>query len=1432
MTLIQSKPNSVVAGTHNTLTMDKAQLISLITNSGDANAAYYADEANWKRVVFYYQDYTKKQKTVVMFDTSTNQGKFKTSPKSKYNKWQLRRIVIEDKDNGLFTLSRSASSATSALNAQEMDVISPNVAPTGIMLAGAVNNSKSIAENTTFVGNLAAVDENINDSHVFSIVSGGDAADFQIVGSNALHFKVAPNFESGKTSYTVTVKATDLEGLFVSQTFTITVVDVAEAPPAESFVVSSTEIKSLSAAYDTVAVLSAIDPEGGNNFVFSLIAGTGDTDNSNFYIVGNKLKSKKSFNGVEKDLYSIRIRVTDIAGTFTDKIFTFSVTTTGPAAYGNVFSYYNSKYIPSLLGTSTSALQRKPTGGRISNDGNCALAGNGIFIKNIITGAWESRWVDSPVNSYYSFCLSADGQFVAQSSNSNSCAIYKKHGNTFFQKSILTLPNSYAAELMTFNPNVNMLLVYASNKSTSPYGNIIVIYKLTNKSIWEQSQTITLSSENNLGVSLEISSDNTIFYGNSTGTTVKTYTYNLTTGQYSAGIDINKPSNLGSNIRFGENISINTVDEIAIGYYQGVSIYNKQQTGGWTETHRFTDTSSSNYGASLSNFKNNMIAITSPSGAGNKISILKKNNNIWSSTSFSVSSTDSAYRWAQYLVLGDNEIINDSPVTHYKYVNNIWTKASNTFFGPNTLTASRFSRAYFVSDSLIDVSDSFNLSKLAYIKENGDILFNVALSTDSGKTGIPGITSDDFGTHYQPSVSLDKKYLSFSYNENNANLKKFKLFKNTEENPENFPFYTTELSLDLNTIGINDYSVYSDINDAGNVFVIASPQTSTASSYGVVKVYEKINNVWTNTWTLNNTGGSSSNRFIYPKINKTGNIIAFQYFNSSSSAYTLGKVYKKSNLNEWIEVTNLPNSTVLGSNVDIIGFDKDDMLMLLTPGGTIGAGVHSYSINASNQLVFSNSIFHSVTGYRFMSFTSRFDAATRLNSFRDRLFLQEVKTDTTRFVHTEVYTKQNNNWKKIAKMPTSNTDSAYGPVVLSCDSSGSKFMAANTATGEDFSVIKLSSQYEKEYLELEKVIVSNIQNGHTSVSADGLTMVRAKDTGASVTTIEFYAKNETDWALQQTYTGNSDPYISSTISEISLSGDGNTLAIGYSSKRIGSSTLMGQVDIFKRTGNSWAKIQSLDTQSSLPAGYTSSGSYRFGASVSLDSSGTTLAVGATHYGYGAAFIFKLNNNVWTHYYTNTNALSTNQGYTYGKRVRLSPSGNTLCLTHPSYNNAFSNQGYILVFDVPSKSSIINFYQPSGSTGTYSFSQDGELFVGSDNAFLIQNKIFTRSGSTWSTVDLTLASNEFNVSNFSRTSSTATYVGCYLSPNSDFAVGAGALIYKKINNGTWVRTDTLDPRDYELDTSEANFYTIIVSLSGSSDYVFMTVGQNTVIFNKS
>lgn len=1432
MTLIQSKPNSVVAGTHNTLTMDKAQLISLITNSGDANAAYYADEANWKRVIFYYQDYTKKQKTVVMFDTSTNQGKFKTSPKSKYNKWQLRRIVIEDKDNGLFTLSRSVSSATSALNAQEIDVISPNVAPIGIMLTGAVNNAKPIAENTTFVGNLAAVDENINDSHVFSIVSGGDGADFEIVGSNALHFKVAPNFESGKTSYTVTVKATDLEGLFVNQTFTITVVDVAEAPPAESFVVSSTEIKSLSAAYDTVAVLSAIDPEGGNNFVFSLIAGTGDTDNSNFYIVGNKLKSKKSLDGVEKDLYSIRIRVTDIAGTFTDKIFTFSVTTTGPAAYGNVFSYYDSKYIPSLLGTSTSFLQRKPTGGRISNDGNCALAANGVFIKNTITGAWESRWVDNPSNSFGSICLSADGQFLAQANNGDNCTIYAKYGNTFFAQRYIQLPTNYAAELITFNPNVNMLLVYASNKSMTPYGNIIVIYKLTNKNIWEYSQTITLSSEYNLGVSLEISSDNTIFYGNSTGTQVKTYTYNPTTGQHSAGIDINKPSDLGSNIRFGENISINTANEIAIGYYQGVSVYNKQETGLWTETYRFTDTSASNYGASLSNFKNNMLAITSPSGSGNKISILKKNNNIWSSTSFSVSSTDYAYRWAQYLVLGDNEIINDSAVTHYKYVNNIWTKASNTFFGPNTLTASRFSRAYFVSDSLIDVSDSFNLSKLAYIKENGEVLFNVALSTDSGKTGIPSITSDDFGTHYQTSVSLNKKYLSFSYNENNASLKKFKLFKNTEENPENFPFYTTELSLDLDTIGINDYAVYSDINDAGNVFVIASPQTSTASSYGVVKVYEKINNVWTNTWTLNNTGGSSSNRFITPKINKTGNIIAFQYFNSSSYTYTLGKVYKKSDLNQWIEVTNLPNSTVHGSHIDIIGFDKDDMLMLLTTGGTTNAGVHSYSINASNQLVLSNSIFHSVTGYRFMNFSGRFDAATRLNSFRDRLFLQEVKTDNTKFVHTEIYTKQNNNWKKIAKVPTSITDTAYGPTVLSCDSSGSKFMAANTAIGENFSVIKLSSQYEKEYLELEKVIVSNIQNGHTSVSADGLTMVRAKDTGASITTIEFYAKNETDWALQQTYTGNADTFLSSTISEISLSGDGNTLAIGYSGKRIGSTTLMGQVDIFKRTGNSWAKIQSLDTQSSLPAGYTSSGSYRFGASVALNSSGTTLAVGATHYGYGATFIFTLNNNVWTHYYTNTNGLtSANQGYTYGKRVRLSPSGNTLCITHPSYNNAFSNQGYILVFDVPSKSSIINFYQPSGSTGTYSFSQDGDLFVGSDNAFLIQNKLFTLSGSTWSTVDLTVTGQTGYTSNFSRTSSTATYVGNYLSPNSDFAVGAGAKIFKKIN-GTWFWVETLDPRDYELDTSEANFYSITVSSSGSSDHVFMTVGQNTMIFNKS
>ncbi len=56
-----------------------------------------------------------------------------------------------------------------------------------------------------------------------------------------------------------------------------------------------------------------------------MVAGTGDTDNSAFQLVGNQLRSQQSFDFAVKSTYSIRVRATDASGHSFEKSLTVTV---------------------------------------------------------------------------------------------------------------------------------------------------------------------------------------------------------------------------------------------------------------------------------------------------------------------------------------------------------------------------------------------------------------------------------------------------------------------------------------------------------------------------------------------------------------------------------------------------------------------------------------------------------------------------------------------------------------------------------------------------------------------------------------------------------------------------------------------------------------------------------------------------------------------------------------------------------------------------------------------------------------------------------------------------------------------------------------------------------------------------------------------------
>lgn len=197
-----------------------------------------------------------------------------------------------------------------------------NEAPTNISLS-----ANSLAENNsnpTTVGTLGATDVDAGNSFSFSLVAGAGSADngsFSIVG-NSLKINTVTNYEV-KNSYSIRVQVTDQGGLTFEKQFTISVTDVDEAPTDLTLAPSSINENNLPNA--TVGTLSGTDADGGSSFTFTLVAGTGSTDNASFSIAGNALRIIPTTNFEGQNNYSIRIRVTDQTGLTFEKPFVVTV---------------------------------------------------------------------------------------------------------------------------------------------------------------------------------------------------------------------------------------------------------------------------------------------------------------------------------------------------------------------------------------------------------------------------------------------------------------------------------------------------------------------------------------------------------------------------------------------------------------------------------------------------------------------------------------------------------------------------------------------------------------------------------------------------------------------------------------------------------------------------------------------------------------------------------------------------------------------------------------------------------------------------------------------------------------------------------------------------------------------------------------------------
>lgn len=232
------------------------------------------------------------------------------------------RFETKDTYNVYLSASDDQGSINQAFTISIADV---NQAPTDISLS-VLTFDEGTAPGSA-IATISAVDANAGDSHTFAFASGNGINDADnssfIIDGNNLVITETSQFEI-QGSYNIYLSASDTEGS-VERSFTISVNDVNQAPTG--ITLSATSFEEGVAIGSTVATISAIDANAGDEHSFSLAAGDGtnDADNGTFVINGSSLIITENTDFTTKASYNILLSAEDDQGD-TQQAFVLTLT--------------------------------------------------------------------------------------------------------------------------------------------------------------------------------------------------------------------------------------------------------------------------------------------------------------------------------------------------------------------------------------------------------------------------------------------------------------------------------------------------------------------------------------------------------------------------------------------------------------------------------------------------------------------------------------------------------------------------------------------------------------------------------------------------------------------------------------------------------------------------------------------------------------------------------------------------------------------------------------------------------------------------------------------------------------------------------------------------------------------------------------------------
>jgi gliding motility-associated-like protein len=198
-------------------------------------------------------------------------------------------------------------------------VINGNDAPIALYLSSPLLSDHQ--QNGSFMGEFSTVDPDLNDAHVYTLVTGtGDTDNAQFYIQNDTLYNVFTLDYTLQSVYFIRARTTDLGGLFIENTFTLNVSNVNDAP--NDILINNYTIDENMPVGTAIGTLTVIDNDLADTHTLTVEPGL---DSAGVTIVGNVLYSNASYNFELKDSLFVRVRATDPYAAYYVKTFTVVV---------------------------------------------------------------------------------------------------------------------------------------------------------------------------------------------------------------------------------------------------------------------------------------------------------------------------------------------------------------------------------------------------------------------------------------------------------------------------------------------------------------------------------------------------------------------------------------------------------------------------------------------------------------------------------------------------------------------------------------------------------------------------------------------------------------------------------------------------------------------------------------------------------------------------------------------------------------------------------------------------------------------------------------------------------------------------------------------------------------------------------------------------